>query len=138
MPMNRRNTQVFHRRLYSGQLEKLTLLKRNDDQQEGTVVSLVLFQCRRGAIDKTGEAIHGDMTSSHSTQWLIPCVELRRVKVNYLNTLDRLIDKFNMWWQPEATTNINLDIFDNFYVINTLRIDPPDNQVLLGVPGVGL
>lgn len=138
MPLNRRNTQVFHRRLYAGQLETITLLKRGDDQQEGTVAAYAIYGARRGNIDKTGEAIQGDTAAFTTVQWLVPCVELRRVGINYIDTLDRIVDKFNMWWQPEATTNITLAIFDNYYVLNCLRVDPNPNQVLLGIPGVGL
>lgn len=138
MPMNRRNTQVYHRRLYAGQLETVHLLKRGDDQQEGVVVDYKLFQCRRGNLDKHGEPLQGDMAVGHICQWLLPCKELRRVGVNYLNVLDRIVDKFNMWWQPEAPQNLTLAIFDNYYVVNCVRVDPNPNQVKLGKPGVGL
>ena len=137
MPLGRINTSVFHRRLYAGELETVTLLKRRDDQKEGSVVALKLFECRRGNISKQGEAIQTDETAEHYVQWLIPYTELKRVGVNYLNVLDRIVDKFNMWWQPESPQTITLAIFDNYYAIDTVRIDPIA-QPKIGIPGVNL
>lgn len=136
--MRRRNTQVFHRGLYRGQMETVILLKRGDDQQEGTVIQHTLFQVRRSNLSKSGEAIAFDVPASTAIQWLIPCTELRRVGVNYLNVLDRIVDKYQMWWEPESPQNIELAIFDNYYIVNAIRVDPYPNTVLLGVPGVGL
>lgn len=119
-------------------METVTLLKRGDDQQEGTVVQHTIFQCRRGNSVKSGEAIAFDVPATTAIQWLIPCTELRRVGVNYLNVLDRIVDKYHMWWQPESPQTIELAIFDNYYVYNCIRVDPYPNTVLLGVPGVGL
>lgn len=138
MPMRRINSHVFHRRLYSGQLQKITILKRNDDQAEGTVTRYELYQCRRGNLNKYGEAINLDVPAFETTQWLIPCVELRRVGINYLNVIDRIVDQFNMWWQPESGDPIDLNIFDQYYSILARRIDPYPTFVLLGNPGVGL
>lgn len=138
MVLRRRNQHVFHRGLYRGQLQTVTLLKRGDDQQEGTVTAYTLFQCRRNNISKTGEAIAFDTAATTTTNWLVPCSELRRVGVNYINVIDRLVDMFHMWWQPESPQTITLAIFDNYYVIPCLRIDPYPNQVLLGIPGINL
>lgn len=138
MPMNRSNSQVFHRFLYSGEMETVTILKRNDDQQEGTVTAFVIFECRRGNTSKTGEALQGEMATSHHCQWLIPCIQLRAVGINYLNVLDRIVDKYQQWWQPESPQTTTLSQFDNYYIVECVRIDPPGNQVLLGVPGIGL
>lgn len=141
MPMSRRNSQVFHRTLYAGQLEKITLLKRGDDQNEGQVVAYILFQCRRGNLAKQGEALQGEMAVSHSTQWVIPNTELRRVGVNYIDVLDRIVDQFNMWWQPESANSIVLSQFDNFTIIETVRVDPPLSKgggVRLGNLAIGL
>lgn len=141
MPLSKRNSAVFHKTLYAGQLERVTLLKRGDDQSEGQVIAYELHSCRRGNLSKTGEAIQGEMAVSHSAQWIIPCTELRRVGVNYINVLDRIVDQFNMWWQPESPNNITLSQFDNYYLIDTVRVDPPLDQgggVLLGLLGLGL
>ena len=97
-----------------------------------------ISNCRRGNISKSGEAIAFDVPASTAVQWLIPCTELRRVGVNYLNVLDRIVDKYQMWWEPESPQNIELAIFDNYYVYNCIRVDPYPNTVLLGIPGVGL
>ena len=45
MPLNRYSTRSFHERLYATQLESVTLLKRKDDQKEGTVTSHKLRNC---------------------------------------------------------------------------------------------
>lgn len=120
-------------------MEPITLLKRGNDQQEGTVVALQLYQCRRNNLEKSGEAIQLDMSSHHSTRWIIPCTELRRVGVNYINVLDRIVDVFGMWWQPESGTSIVLSQFDNYTLIDCLRVDPnPNDALLLGIPGIGL
>jgi hypothetical protein len=138
MPLKRRNQHVFQRRLYAGQLEKVILLKRLDDQNEGSVTAYTLYQCRRGNITKSGEAIYKDTGAFTYLQWLIPCTELRRVGVNYLNVLDRIVDQFGMFWEPESPETITLAIFDNFYVIPARRVDPFPNEILVGIPGIGL
>jgi len=114
-------------------LESITLLKRSDDQQEGTVTSYKLFQCRRGRITKTGEPISHDMTSDHRASWHIPRVELDRVGVNYINAADRIVDYRGRYWQPESTTPIEIKIFENQLTIPCLRIDPPNNQPTGGI-----
>ena len=45
MPLRNWNSKVLHRRTYGGNLERVTLLKRGDDQAMGTVTRLTLFQC---------------------------------------------------------------------------------------------
>lgn len=138
MPLKRRNQHVFHRKLYAGQLERITLLKRGDDQQEGTVVAYTLYQCRRGNITKSGEAIYLDVPAFDYIQWLIPCVELRRIGVNYLNVLDRIVDQFGAFYQAESPETMTLAIFDNYYVVPSRRVDPYPNSVLFGIPGINL
>lgn len=138
MVLRRRNQQTFHRGLYRGQLQTVVLLKRADDQAEGQVTAYQLYQCRRGNISKSGEAIAFDTAALTTTNWLIPCKELRRVGINYINVLDRIVDMFQMWWQPESPQTITLAVFDNYFLVPTLRVDPYPNQVLLGIPGVQL
>lgn len=138
MPLKRINSPSISRKIYAGQMEKVTLLKRKDDQQEGQVVAYTLFECRRGNISKTGEPIQLDMTVSHSVQWVIPAQQLLKISVNYLNVLDRIIDKYGMWWQPESNQTITLSQFDQEYIIDCVRIDPTPNIILLGKPGVNV
>jgi hypothetical protein len=138
MPLNRNNCRVFHRRLYGGILKTCTLLKRGDDQNEGTVVSFVLFQCRRSSIARTGEPIQKDMTVDSSTMWHVPRSELIRIGIRYLSSLDRIVEDHDnanqpvppdqyRWWQPEATTVIEEKLFENETHIACLRVDPPSN-----------
>lgn len=130
MPLNRSNTKTFHRKLFAGILERVVLLKRGDDQQEGTVRALILYQCRQSMIHRTSEPIQGDMVVEHTSVWHIPHVELRRVGVSWLSSLDRIVDKFNRYWQPEATTMIDEKMFSNHIDLNCLRVDPTPNIVL--------
>lgn len=141
MVLTRNNSQVFHRMLYAGQLEKILLYKGGDDQSEGQITVFWLFECRRGNLSKSGEALQGEMAVSHSVQWLIPCTELRRVGVNYLNVIDRIVDQFNAWYEPESAQDLTLSQFDNYYLVNCVRVDPPTSLgggVLFGNPGIGL
>ncbi len=127
MPLNRNNTRVFQRTLYAGQMLTVQLLKRNDDQQEGTVTAFTVFDCRHGPMYRTGEPIQGDEGSDHRTTWHIPVIELRRVGVAYLNPADRIVDTedgFKRYWQPESTTIIQLKLWGNFVDVDCLRIDP--------------
>ena len=125
MPLCRQNTRTFHRALYGTILEKITLLKRGNDQQEGTVRALVIYQARRSMITKTGEPIQGDMSSDHQVVWHLPDVELARVGVAYINSLDRIVDKEGRYWQPEAGTLITVKLFGNHHCVACLRVDPP-------------
>lgn len=124
MPLSPKNTRTFHRKLYAGELETITLLKRNDDQQAGTVSAYVLYQCRHSIMHKTNEQIAGDETANHRCTWHIPRVELDRIGIDHLNSLDRIVDKRNMYWQGESTTEIRLKIWLNHYCIDCLRVDP--------------
>ena len=122
MPMNRMNTRTFHRFLYAGMLETITLLKRNDNQQQGTVTSYIVHQCRRGQIFKTGETLAGDMISDHRTTWHFPRTELDRIGINYLNPADRIVDGKGRYWQPESTTEIRIKLFENHLCVDCLRV----------------
>src|SRR5438552_1028660 len=108
--MNRNNTRTFHRHLYAGMLESVRLLKRDDDQKQGTVRAIILFECRRSRIIKTGEPVQGDMSENHHTVWHIPRVELDRVGVAYLNAADRIVQlegaEKGFTWQLESDNGI--------------------------------
>jgi hypothetical protein len=126
MPMRKSNTRTFHRRLYGGQLQRLTLLKRDDDLRQGTVRALQLFQTRRGAITKTGQTLQHDMVTNQRCTWQLPRTELDRVGVAYINPLDRFVDPVEGGtWQPESTTSISVKLFGNWVSVDCLRIDPP-------------
>ena len=124
MPMNARNQRTFHRTLYAGMLEKITLLKRNDNQQQGTVRAITLYQCRRSMIFKKGQTIAGDELSDHRVTWHIPRVELDRVGVAFLNPLDIIKDNKNRYWQPESPTTITVKLFEVHVCVDCLRADP--------------
>lgn len=137
MPLRKNNTRTFHRTLYAGELQTITLLKRNDDQQEGTVRKVTLFDCRRESISKTGQAIQGEMSSLEQVVWQIPSIELARNGVNYINVLDRIVDMFNRFWQPESGQSVHNRLFENQIFIYCVRVDPPSPpaaQATTGIP----
>lgn len=135
MPINARNTKWVGRTLYAGigYVKKVTLLKRNDDQGQGTVRALTLFRCRRGEIHRTGEPLQSDMTTDASCVWHVPRVELKRVGVDHLNSADRIVENTeddgtpltnSRYWQPESSTVIEHKLFENEIDVACLRIDP--------------
>lgn len=125
MTFNRDNTNTFHRRLYAGMLETITLLKRNNDQQEGTVRAVRLFECRIKKVFKSGEAIQGPMPTDHRTVWQIPRVSLEAAGVKYINVLDRIVDSSNRYWQPESPQTITMQLYTNYVNVECVRVDPP-------------
>ena len=129
MPLRANNQRTFHRCLYSGILQTIVVLKRNDDQQQGTVRSIKMFQVRQSMQTKTGEAIQGDMSSDVRCSWHIPKIEMDRVGIAYFNVLDRIVDKHNRYWQPEAPQTITNKLFEDHYCLDCVRIDPPNNQL---------
>jgi len=72
MPLNKHNCRVFHRTLFAGILETVTLLKRNDDQQENVVQSYVLFQCLL-----PDNQISGDFVGASKTRYSGEAVKLQ-------------------------------------------------------------
>ena len=140
MPISRYNQRTFHLHLYGspGMLQTITLLKRGDDQQEGTVTSIVLFQCRRSAIHKTGEAIAGDMLSNHRTVFHIPRIELDRVGIQYITPLDRIVERWKnsppstRTWQPEATTMIDVKLMETHLCLACLLLKSDPNPYAPG------
>ena len=138
MPLTKLNQMTFHRHLYAGELKTITMLKRDDDQREGTVRAVTLFDCRRGQVTKTGEPIQRDMLSNHSTVWHIPQIELRRVGIDHVNPADIIVESTDdsgmalpipRYWQPESTTVILLKLFWNMANVDCFRIDPTDAQL---------
>jgi hypothetical protein len=92
------------------------------------VTSYLLFQCRRSLITKEGEQIQGGVQTDHRTIWHIPRIELDRVGVKYINSLDRILDQQGRYWQPEATTQITDKLFENHLDLQCLRVDPPGSN----------
>src|SRR5437899_591833 len=110
-------------------LQTITLLKRNNDQQQGTVRAVKLFDCRQSMVFKTGEPIAGDETSNHYCIWHIPRREMDRAGVAYINAADRIVNtgadiNVGGTWQPESTTKIVARLFRNQICVSCLRVDP--------------
>lgn len=126
MLINRINIQNSHKTILAGGLmQTVTLLKRKDDQQQGVVVAIPLFNCHRGRIQKTGQTIQGDMSSNHTTVWHIPRVELDRAGVQYLNALDRIVDKKGRYWQPESPQLIDVKLLETRIDLQCVQRTPP-------------
>ncbi len=112
-------------------METVTLLKRNDDQQEGTVTAYVLFNCRRSPIEKDKEPLLQDMNAGSRTVWHIPYVELSRVGVGYLNALDRIVDTASgspRYWMMEVGSEIRHKLFLNWYTVTMVMVNPPPTE----------
>lgn len=126
MVQTRRNTKHFHRILYWGWYQTVTLLKRNDDQQQGVVTAYTLRRVWGKRIRHTGEAIAGGMAARDTRGWLIPRSELDLVGVDYrhINALDRIIDEDGHYWQPEAPDTITLQMGGNYIDLMSERVDP--------------
>lgn len=133
MPLNRGNTRDFHRTLYAGMLETVRLLKRGDNQQQGTVVTHVLYECRRSRISRRGQTLEGPWDVTHTTVWHIPRAELERVGVNYLNPLDRIeqLDppEDGYVWQPESDNDIDVKLFANHVCVACKLVKPAASRV---------
>ena len=140
MPLSRENTKNFQRKLFVGWLETIRFLKRNDDQQQGTVRAVTVFNARRSIMIKTGQSIQHEMSSQHSCTWHIPKSELLRVGIQYINNLDRIEqlgsgdpNEKGFFWEPESTTIIIVKLGGNEIDIECLRVDPPDlSQQVIG------
>lgn len=129
MPLRYSNTTSFHRKLYCDRIEPLKILKRNDDLQEGTVQALIVYACWHSRYTRTKEPISHDLTAEHTTDWHIALSELQRVGINFLSSLDRLVQiqpqnlQEQGWiWQPESDTNIDASVFGNALKIHCKRI----------------
>ncbi len=121
MLLNPRNTKSVWRTVYPEMVYSITILKRGNDQQQGTVTSYKIFHARRGKMERTGEPLQEIMTDSHTTTWHIPAAELKRVGINFLSAADRIVWR-DETWQPESTTVIDSKLFSNEIDVNCLRV----------------
>lgn len=123
MPLNRRNTRTFHKTLYAGMLETVTILKREPNQRQGTVAAFTVYNCRRGQITRQGQTVAGDMDTESRTVWHLPLSELQRVGIAYINVLDRIVSlQSEGTWQPESDTPILMKLFGNMVRIDCRQV----------------
>lgn len=122
MPLSDKNVRTFHRTLYAGQLQSVTLHKRHDDMAQGTITVFKLFQCRWSRIFKMGETLAGDMLTAHRRQLHIPRIEMDRVGVHYINPTDKFIDKQGREWQPESPQQIVIQLFEQHVCCDCLMV----------------
>ena len=137
MPLRRNNTRSFYKKLYAGELEKITLLHHSDDFHASTITAYVIFGARRSSIVRLGEPIQGEMLAYHNCVWHIPRMELQRVGVNWINMIDTIVqmegaEKGNQW-RPEADTKIDHRLFSNMIDVACKRCDPTIDDKTLGI-----
>ena len=125
MPLRKNNTRDIHRKLFAGETETITLLKRDNDQREGVVRAIILRHCRRSIVYKQSQPIQGEMSAQEYATWHLASEDLRKAGVNYINVLDRIVDGQNRFWQPESNVPITVKLFENEVDIMTWRVDPP-------------
>lgn len=124
MPLRKELTTNFDRCLYGSILQKVILLKRGDDQQQGTVTTYTLFNIRWSELHKSGETIQGDMDANHTTTIHIPRIEMNRIGVWYFSPLDRFIDVAGAIWQPESPQQFANRLFTNHVHIDVRMVVP--------------
>lgn len=125
MAIRQSTTKSFFRTIYAGMTETVCLLKRENDQRAGVVRSVMVHGVKWDDIMKTGEPLQGSMTSAHRRTLYVPKVRLQDAGVSYINSLDRFRDKQGRHWQPESTTTIFIEMFENIVSVDCLRCDPP-------------
>jgi hypothetical protein len=131
MPLRANNTQNYHRCLYAGRMEPLKILKREDDLRESVITARIVYACWRSRYTRTKEPISHDVTAEHTTDWHIALSELQRVGINFLSSLDKLVQiepqnlqELGWEWQPESDTNIDASVFGNTLKIRCKRQGP--------------
>jgi hypothetical protein len=124
MPLNKRNTKVFHRVLYGGIMEKVRLLKRNPNMNASVVTNYVLYQCWWTRISKSGQQHDNETMSDHRRTLHIPRCELDRVGVHYINPLDVFVDEQGRYWQNEGDEAIDAKLWENHLDIPCRKTDP--------------
>ena len=130
--ITRDNQRTFHRTLYGpGILETVTLLKRGNDQKQGTVTSYTLYDCRWSMIHKTGNTIQVNMLVWDKRTLHIPIIEMERIGVTFFNPLDRFVDAEGRYWQPEATTELTVKLLQQHWCVDCLPVNPPNENATL-------
>ena len=124
MAIDEHTSKFFHRRLYSGKgmLQTTTCLKRDDDQQEGTVRAVKLFQTRWSILSKSGEPIHGDWAVGSSRTLHVPRISMERAGIAYFNAADRFVDRDGRVWEPESTTSVVVKLLECHVCIQCKRL----------------
>lgn len=143
MPLRPENSRTFHRTLYAGWNETITLYKREDGtwqailsgpqllsgekqyvNRRSIVTPYVLYDILPDDIHKTGEPLETQSTTSHRRTFQIPRIELERNGIWVINALDMINDKEGRWWQPESTTNILNKLGQQYIDVDCLLTDP--------------
>ena len=126
MVLNRQDFSTFHNRLYAGVgcLETVTLLKRGDDQNQGTVTAYTIFNARWERFRKSGQSLAGSMSSNHTRGLHIPQSEMCRIGIliSNINVLDRFVDKECRVWQPESPETLTVQLLAEHLCIQCKRL----------------
>jgi len=124
MPLNPNNVRSFHRTLYSGILETVTLLQRDDGMNASQIRTVKLFNVRWSRARKRGQQLDGDVSSDHRRELHIPQSEMDRVGVKHINPLYRFIDKDGRYWMPESDDTITQQLMMQHWCVPCQRTDP--------------
>ncbi len=125
MALGKKDFRSFHKHLYAGLdvLETVTLLRREDNQQAGTVTKFLLFNCRFSRIFRAGQEIDGSMSSENRRTLHLPKSEMDRQGVGPIRNLDRFVDKSGRTWEPESPVTITEKLAEQHIDVPCLRID---------------
>lgn len=126
MPLNRRNTGDRARVTHAGaDVQELTLYKRGDDQQQGTVRTVRLFTCYRDSITRSGQTLRRRLTVDGKTTWHLSKAELQRNGVNFISATDKFYDPVGGdWWTPYAEQTITEPVLSGTVDIECKMTDP--------------
>ena len=105
----------------------ITLLKRSNDQAQGTVTSYQLYQCRRRpSMFHTGEPIEFHTGSADYAEFMIPKRELEAVGLTSLdlNAGDRIRDVDGYLWQIEANDVIRIRLANLYVSVSVKWVKP--------------
>lgn len=120
--LNDQHLRTFHRKLYGGFNETVTLYKRGDNQQAGTVTVRKLFECRWSRIFTSKEPLDDDVSASQSRTLHIPVSELEKAGFEYVEAGDKFRDKEDRYWQVEATVTITTKLKQSHIDVPCLRV----------------
>jgi hypothetical protein len=124
MVIRRDNQQTFHRHMFAGISQPITVWKREDYPNRSVIHQLRIFDCWRSTIRRFGEQYSmGDQVSNHHVTWHIPVIELRKYNVTTFNMLDKIVEDDQTFWQPEAPKVIVYDLMSNYFDVECVRVE---------------
>lgn len=120
--LNKQHLRTFHRKLYAGFDESVTMHKRGDNQQAGTIVVKRLFNVRWSRIFTTKEPLDGTVSANQSRTLHIPISELEKAGLTYVEAGDKFQDREGRFWGAEATVTLTEKLREEHLDIPCLRL----------------